>query len=219
VHTNYDNDTTGNNGNYYSDSDGDSATSSDSNKGGGRQPGSYDPLSPITVGRYGLCINWQNIGCSGTWETNSAATFLNAGWWNKVSTTSQDLAFSVSATGGILEIVGAATGPQDYAVAEGFYMEVLNPFESMLSWGSTATEFMSDTLSGNTKIAIQNNSVNISLGDSTVTSATMTMIGNFVPIGIADAAIDGYASGYAHGTFPGIAPGTINLGFGSVSWK
>jgi hypothetical protein len=44
----------------------------------------------------------------------------------------------------------------------------------------------------------------------------MTMI---VPIGITDAVIDGYGAGFAHGIFPGIAPGTVNLGIASVSWK
>ena len=202
---------------YYNDQANDNGdTSQDTNRGGGRpRPPTTNNTPPITVGGKGLCINWQNIGCSGTYESNSAATFMNAGWWLKVSTTLQDLSFGVSATGAILEIVGAATGPQDYLAARGLYGDFLNPLEGTLSVLSTIAAGVSDSGTGQSTLTFQNNSLNIKVGESSTTSLGTTIAGLFVNSGTGDAIIDGYASGYSHGIFPSFAPGGMNI---TIPW-
>ncbi|MCC7361055.1 MAG: hypothetical protein IT317_16340 [Anaerolineales bacterium] len=171
----------------------------------------------------GLCINVWNIGCSGTLRSNrelirrSSSTILydlqNPKDWYDASTLLTDGALFFSSAGAAAETIGftlgleaGPTGSIIGAIAGNtFHSVVTNPIETILSTLSTLSTGVGDILAGETTFETTESGLVVTLGDATTTSAALQYAGGVTPIGVADAAVDAYASAYAHG-LP-LAPG------------
>jgi hypothetical protein len=197
----------------------------------GHRPEEDDPPPPITIDdENGVCINVWNIGCSGTVESNLEwiewnfsmlpyeiidRRLANPEYMNEVSLFFTDAAFATSSAGALVEttatLLGLEGGPFGGVVGaiagNQFHLVVTNPIETYLSLAATGTTvFVADPLAGNTSLSVQNGTVSATIGEASATAATLQTVGSFVPIGVIDAGIDGYASAYSHGNpnTPGI---------------
>ncbi len=191
-------------------------------------PEEDDPPPPITFDdENGLCIDEWTIGCSGTVESNLEwiewnfsmlpyeiidRRLANPEYLNEVSLFFTDAAFTTSSAGALVEttatilglagspfggIVGAIAGNQ-------FHLAVTNPIETSLSYAATGTTLVADYEAGNTGLSAQNGTVSATIGEASATALTLQTAGTFMPIGVIDAGIDGYASAYSQGNAPGI---------------
>jgi hypothetical protein len=139
--------------------------------------------------------------------------FTNINVWTEpnpgLSIKTQDVATTISTSGAIIEagatLGGCVTSPGPGCVAgwslgNGFYQVVMNPIESAFSYFSTFLSITYDLSIGNTRLEGDV----LVIGESSTTSLATSTVGNYVPIGVVDAAIDNYASAYNHGRLPGV---------------
>ncbi len=187
-----------------------------------------DPPIITVNAEHGLCINVFNIGCSGTrsndiefysWYLPNLPGYIGDDF-SQISTTLQDIALGFSMAGASFEIAGAtAGGPGGLEIGYAMYLSVFNPAESFFSSLSTGATIMADGLQGNTYVNVSQNplSVNITIGEATVTSVAGSYAGSLVPEGILDSLIDGYMSNYSHGNAPGLP--AINITIPIISPK
>lgn len=144
----------------------------------------------------------------------------NSLWWNDVSTVLTDAAFATSSIGATVEmgytaagfvlgdsfgpVGGAVGGSAGWILGNGTYQVIFNPVESAFSTFSTGSSIASDFTSNKTYITLKNEELSIGVGESTATAMITQGVGNQIPIGVIDAAIDGYASSFAHGLSNGV---------------
>ncbi len=185
------------------------------------------------------------IWCSGTPQSNWESIKSNVGmlpykihntmsspvWWNDVSVTLADSAFAVSSTGAVIEVgasglgllAGPEGGPVGFIAGNRFFVVVLNPIESGLSWGSAATTVTSDFLAKNNVISYQEDKLEITIAETSATSLFLSTAGQATFLGLADAGIDAIGSQYAHNpqggifTMLGLLGQKINMGFITIN--
>ncbi|MCC7358988.1 MAG: RHS repeat-associated core domain-containing protein, partial [Anaerolineales bacterium] len=209
-----------------------------------------DGQPPVTIDEeHGLCINVWNIGCSGTIKSNRdlikrsysslPGDLRNPKDWialsdslGSASVALTDAALVFSGAGAAMETVGFTLGSEAGPVGSIFggiignavHQVSTNLIESALSTLSTGAQVMSDAISRKNRVTINEQGINIALSDASFTAGFLQGVGNANQLGIADAAIDYYASAYNHGRdfIPGqpaqSVPALLGLSGYTYSW-
>lgn len=144
--------------------------------------------------------------------------------YNELSLYLTDAAFAFSSVGAAAEVMGFTLGSQAGPVGSiagaiagnQFHLVVTNPIEGILSNGATAATAAADVFAGNTDYEFTETGLTVTLGEATVTSLVLQGVAGSTPVGVADAAVDAYASAYSHGIdlAPGLPAQSIPALFG-----
>lgn len=188
----------------------------------------------------GLCLEFGNLGCSGTIRSNIDSIISNYSYihdpqlWAQLNTFFNEwavrfayAAFTTSAIGAGMELGatgaglvsgGAAGGVAGFAAGNGLHLGTTNPIESALSGLSFLFTAAADYSGGSIYTTYTNGVRNYHLPDTTVTSAVLTAAGTGVAFGTLDVAIDYAGLSYATNPTNGVVARlnlegqTLNLG-------
>ncbi len=197
----------------------------------GHKPRLDDDLPPEPLWQYddehGLCLNFWDIGCSGTIDSNRNwigrnASLLPYEWtkrwnspqtWNDAALVFTDAAFVFSSAGAITETaftgIGLGSSGMPGAVFGAIFGNVLhrvvfNPIETIYSAASVAFTLRADWLNGELRWCYTDDLIDLYVGEASATAVTTQFLGTISQYGVTDALIDSYAADYAHGNAPGV---------------
>ena len=197
----------------------------------GHAPGMNDDFPPEPFWQYddehGLCVNFWNIGCSGTIESNrkligTSASLLPYEWtkrwnspqtWNDAALVFTDAAFVFSSAGAITEAAFSGIGLGSSGIPGAVFgaifgniihQTVFNPVESAFSGVALAATLVGNWHSGELRWCHTDDMISMYIGENSATAIATTVAGTVMTVGVTDALIDSYAADYAHGNAPGV---------------